>query len=122
MEYISEKTLKPLLFSFLKMPFILDCNPYSFIDLTKDGYWFINSEFFSYEESDNYEIIIEKFSNALDETILYLEDLYKSHNLDDISNILYEKYKDKIDTNFKKITEDVNNPKNGDLLLDFILK
>lgn len=122
MEYISEKTLKPLLFSFLKMPFILDCNPYSFIDLTNDGYWFLNSEFFSYEESDNYEIIIEKFSNALDETILYLEDLYKSHNLDDISNILYEKYKDKIDTNFKKITEDVNNPKNGDLLLDFILK
>lgn len=121
LEYISEKTLKPLLFSFLKMPFILDCNPYSFIDLTKDGYWFLNSEFFTYEESDNYEIIIEKFSNALDKTIVYLEDLYKSYSLDEVSDIIYEKYKRKIDTNFKKIIEDVNNPKNGDLFIDFIL-
>ena len=44
LEYLGEKTLKPLLFSFLKMPFILDCNPYSFIELDKDGFWFLNSE------------------------------------------------------------------------------
>lgn len=124
LEYLGEKTLKPLLFSFLKMPFILDCNPYSFIDLSKDGYWFLNSEFFKYTENDSVPELIQNFSKSLDDSILFLDSLYRdnSGNLEVISNILYNTYKQKIDNNFSKIIEDVNYPKNGESLLNFILK
>ena len=124
LEYLGEKTLKPLLFSFLKMPFILDCNPYSFIELSNDGYWFLNSEFFKYTGNDSVPALIENFSKSLDDSILFLDSLYKdnSGNLEIISNILYNTYKQKIDNNFSKIIEDVNYPKNGESLLNFILK
>ena len=56
--------------------------------------------------------------------ILFLDSLYKdnSGNLEIISYILYNTYKQKIDNNFSKIIEDVNYPKNGESLLNFILK
>lgn len=122
LEYIGEKSLKALLFSFLKMPFILDCNPYSFIDLVKDGYWFLNSEFFEYNESDSTTLIINKFSKSINSSIQYIENLSKENSLDEVSDLLYKKYQQKIDNNFKKIIQDVKAPKNGDLFIDFILK
>lgn len=123
-EYISEKSLKPLLFSFLRMPFILDCNPYSFIDLTKDGFWFLNSEFFQFNENDDIATITNNFSKSIENTIEFLNSIYEENlgNLEIISNTLYNQYKTKIDNNFSKIIEDVNYPKNGESLLNFILK
>lgn len=123
-EYLGEKSLKPLLFSFLKMPFVLDCNPYSFIDLTKDGFWFLNSEFFNYNEDDDVVTLTNNFSKSLDESIKFLESIYNNNlgNLEKISTNLYNQYKTKIDNNFSKIIEDVNYPKNGKSLLNFILK
>lgn len=124
LEYLGEKTLKPLLFSFLKMPFILDCNPYSFISLMKDGYWFLNSEFFDFSDNDSVEVLTKKFSESLKKSISLLEKMYidNSGNLEKISDILYNEYKNKIDNNFLKINEDINYPKNGEELLKFILK
>jgi hypothetical protein len=123
-EYLGEKSLKPLLFSFLKMPFILDCNPYSFIELHKDGFWFLNSEFFNYNEDDDVVTLTNNFSKSLDESVKFLESIYNNNlgNLEKISTDLYNQYKTKIDNNFSKIIEDVNYPKNGESLLNFILK
>lgn len=124
LEYIGEKTLKSLLFSFLRMPFILDCNPYSFIDLVKDGYWFLNSEYFTYHEDDDVDTLIQKFSKSIDDTISYLSELNAIHlgDLKKVSHSLYTEHKDKIDNNFKKILNDVHTPEIGDSLLNFILK
>lgn len=124
LEYIGEKTLKPLIFSFLKMPFILDCNPYSFIDLSKDGYWFLNSEFFTYNENDDYKTLINNFSSSIDETIKYLSELNSKYegDLEKISKYLYEKHSEKIDNNFVKIQKQMNTPTKGEELLNFILK
>ncbi len=125
LEYIGEKTLKPLLFSFLKMPFILDCNPYSFIDLNKDGYWFLNSEFFEGNvRKDNFTTLKEKLSHSIENSIHYLQDMYYTHmgDIDKMNGLLYEEYKDKIDNNHKKIINEVYNPTAGEELLKFILK
>jgi len=124
LEYIGEKTLKSLLFSFLKMPFILDCNPFSFIDLSKDGYWFLNSEFFKYDESDDVDTIIEKFSKSIDDSVSYLAELNAIHlgDIKKVQNSLYTEHKNKIDNNFNKILKDVYNPEIGESLLNFILR
>lgn len=123
-EYISEKSLKPLLFSFLKIPFILNCNPYSFIELNEDGFWFFNSEFFNYNESDDFYTLKNKLKKSIFDSLDYLNELNLKYsgNLDEIHLYFKNKYGDKMDKNFKKTIEYINTSNGGDKLLDFILK
>lgn len=122
LEYLTEKTLKGLLFSKFNIPFILDCNPYSFIDLLKDGYWFLNSEFFDYNENESFQELTVKMKKSLLDSIKYLNEINHKFNgdLDLISKYFTDLYGNKMQNNFKMIYEYINYPDNAEAV-NFIL-
>lgn len=123
LEYLSEKTLKALLFSIHNIPFILDCNPYSFVSLNSDGYWFLNSEFFNGTENDSHDVITEKMKVSIIKSIEFLNKLYEDYdgNFNDIHQYFIDNFGNKMQKNFELIDKYLTNPDN-DKLLNFILE
>ncbi len=122
-QYITEKTLKAILFSKLNIPFITDMNPYNFLELHNMGFWFMNTEFFDFNKINSDDEISDNFKNSIDRSIEHVLNLYKSNDsdLNKIRDELERLYSDKMQNNFNQFMQYLETPKNNDKLIEFIL-
>ena len=121
--YINEKALKAILFSKLNIPFILDTNPYNFQILNDLGFWFLNSEFHTFDKNKTEPELILETRNSIMKSIEHLIDIYKKNNMDlnQTHNELVNLYESKMQNNYKTFIKYLSEPKDGDKLLNFIL-
>lgn len=122
-QYITEKTLKAILFSKLNIPFITDMNPYNFLELHNMGFWFMNTEFFDFNKINSDEEISENFTNTIIKSIEHVLELYNKNNsdLNKTHNELELMYAEKMQNNFNQFMKYLEGPKNNDKLIEFIL-
>lgn len=120
--YITEKTLKAILYSKLNIAFIVDMNPYSFVELNKLGFWFLNTEFFNFEQVDSDENISQNMKSSIFKSIEFILGLYnETKSLQQTHDKLTKLYSQKMQNNFNIFMEYLKTPKNSNNLLDFIL-
>jgi hypothetical protein len=122
-QYITEKTLKAILFSKLNIPFITDMNPYNFLELHNMGFWFMNTEFFDFNKIHSDDEISDNFKNSIDKSIEHVLNLYKNNDsdLNKTRDELERLYSDKMQNNFNQFMQYLERPKNNDKLIEFIL-
>lgn len=122
-QYITEKTLKAILFSKLNIPFITDMNPYNFLELYNMGFWFMNTEFFDFNKIHSDDEISDNFKNSIDKSIEHVLNLYKKNDsdLNKTRDELERLYSDKMQNNFNQFMQYLERPKNNDKLIEFIL-
>ena len=123
-QYITEKTLKAILYSKMDIPFIMDMNPINFIELHEMGFWFLNSEFFDFSKTKFIDELSENMKNSIFKSIEYILELYKSneYNLDKTHLELKTLYSDKMQLNYNLFMGYLNKPYNSEKLIKFILK
>lgn len=122
-QYITEKTLKSILFSKLNIPFITDMNPYNFLELHNMGFWFMNTEFFDFQKIHSDDEISENFELSIIKSVEHVIELYKQ-NYGDLNKThfkLEQLYADKMQNNFNQFMKYLEEPKNCDKLIEFIL-
>jgi hypothetical protein len=119
--YITEKTLKAILYSKMNIPFIIDMNPYNFIELNQLGFWFLNTEFFDFNNISE-ENLAQNMKNSIFKSIEYVLDIYsQTNNLQETHYKLSKQFSEKMQNNFSIFMEYLMNPPNNTKLLDFIL-
>jgi hypothetical protein len=123
-QYITEKTLKAILYSKMNIPFIMDMNPINFIELHEMGFWFLNSEFFDFSKTKFIDELSENMKNSIFKSIEYILELYKNNNsdLDKTHSELKLLYGDKMQNNYNLFMEYLVKPYNCEKLIKFILK
>lgn len=122
-QYITEKTLKAILYSKMNIPFIMDMNPINFIELNEMGFWFLNSEFFDFTKTKFTDELSENMKNSIFKSVEHIVDLYKKNNNDlDTTHLELKKlYSDKMQNNYDLFMQYLNKPYNNEKLLKFIL-
>ena len=122
-QYITEKTLKAILYSKMDIPFIMDMNPINFIELHEMGFWFLNSEFFDFSKTKFIDELSENMKNSIFKSIEYILELYKNNNsdLDKTHSELKLLYSDKMQNNYNLFMEYLVKPYNYEKLIKFIL-
>ena len=123
-QYITEKTLKAILYSKMDIPFIMDMNPINFIELHEMGFWFLNSEFFDFSKTKFIDELSENMKNSIFKSIEYVLELYKTneYNLDKTHLQLKKLYGDKMQSNYNLFMGYISKPYNCEALIKFILK
>jgi hypothetical protein len=123
-QYITEKTLKAILYSKMNIPFIMDMNPINFIELHEMGFWFLNSEFFDFSKTKFIDELAENMKNSIFKSVEYILELYKNneYNLDKTHLELKMMYSDKMQSNYNLFMGYLNKPYNCEKLIKFILK
>ena len=123
-QYITEKTLKTILYSKMDIPFIIDMNPINFIELHEMGFWFLNSEFFDFSKTKFMDELSYNMKNSIFKSIEYILELYKNneYNLDKTHLELKMMYGDKMQSNYNLFMGYLNKPYNCEKLIKFILK
>jgi hypothetical protein len=123
-QYITEKTLKAILYSKMNIPFIMDMNPINFIELHEMGFWFLNSEFFDFSKTKFIDELSENMKNSIFKSIEYVLELYKTneYNLDKTHLQLKKLYGDKMQSNYNLFMGYISKPYNCEALIKFILK
>ena len=123
-QYITEKTLKAILYSKMDIPFIMDMNPFNFIELHEMGFWFLNSEFFDFTKTKFIDEASENMKNSIFKSIEYILELYKNNNsdLDKTHSELKTLYGDKMQNNYNLFMEYLVKPYNCEKLIKFVLK
>jgi len=123
-QYITEKTLKAILYSKMDIPFIMDMNPFNFVELHEMGFWFLNSEFFDFTKTKFIDEASENMKNSIFKSIEYILELYKNNNsdLDKTHSELKTLYGDKMQNNYNLFMEYLVKPYNNEKLIKFILK
>ena len=105
-DYITEKTLKSILFSKVKSFPILDASNKIMNLMKKDGFWFLNNEF-----------------NNITETFKYLKELKDKHKVYAlVYEDLLETYGNKLDNNSKILDKLLLKYPKSEYLLNFIKK
>jgi hypothetical protein len=122
-QYITEKTLKAILYSKMDIPFIMDMNPINFIELHEMGFWFLNSEFFDFSTTKFIDELSENMKNSIFKSIEYILELYKvnEYDLDKTHSELKLLYGDKMQNNYNLFMEYLDKPYNCEKLIKFIL-
>lgn len=123
-QYITEKTLKAILYSKMDIPFIMDMNPINFAELHEMGFWFLNSEFFDFTKTKFIDEALENMKNSIFKSIEYILELHKNNNsdLDKTHSELKLLYSDKMQNNYNLFMEYLVKPYNSEKLIKFILK
>lgn len=123
-QYITEKTLKAILYSKMNIPFIMDMNPFNFVELHEMGFWFLNSEFFDFNKTKFIDEASENMKNSIFKSIEYILELYKNNNsdLDKTHSELKTLYGDKMQNNYNVFMQYLVKPYNCEKLIKFILK
>jgi hypothetical protein len=123
-QYITEKTLKAILYSKMDIPFIMDMNPINFIELHEMGFWFLNSEFFDFSKTKFMDELSCNMKNSIFKSVEYILELYKNneYNLDKTHLELKMMYGDKMQSNYNLFMGYLNKPYNCEKLIKFILK
>lgn len=121
--YINEKALKAIMFSKLNIPFILDTNPYNFQILNDLGFWFLNSEFHTFDKNKTESEMVLETKESIMKSIDYLIDIYKKNDMDlnKTHKELVNLYESKMQSNYDTFIKYLSEPKDGDKLLNFIL-
>ena len=122
-QYITEKTLKAILYSKMDIPFIMDMNPINFIELHEMGFWFLNSEFFDFSTTKFIDELSENMKNSIFKSIEYILELYKinEYDLDKTHSELKLLYGDKMQNNYNLFMKYLDKPYNCEKLIKFIL-
>ena len=122
-QYITEKTLKAILYSKMNIPFIMDMNPINFIELHEMGFWFLNSEFFDFSKINFIDELSENMKNSIFKSIDYVLELYKNnaYDLDKTHLELTQLYGNRMQLNYNLFMGYLNKPHNNEKLLNFIL-
>jgi hypothetical protein len=122
-QYITEKTLKAILYSKMDIPFIMDMNPINFVELHEMGFWFLNSEFFDFTKTKFIDEASENMKNSIFKSIEYILELYKNNDsdLDKTYSELKLLYSDKMQNNYNLFMEYLVKPYNCEKLIKFIL-
>jgi hypothetical protein len=122
-EYLTEKTLKSLLYSKLNIPFIIDINPYKFLILHELGFWFLNSEFFNFNDIADEQSMSNNYNNSITESINLIIQLFEKNDkdLDKTHKEIELLYGSKMQNNFTQLMSYLEAPKNHNELLNFIL-
>ena len=121
-QYITEKTLKAILYSKMNIPFIMDMNPYDFIELNKRGFWFLNTEFFDFDNISSEEVLAQNMKNSIFKSVEYVLNIYEhNQNLQQTHYELTKLFSEKMQNNFNIFMKYLTNPLNSSKLLDFIL-
>jgi hypothetical protein len=123
-QYITEKTLKAILYSKMDIPFIMDMNPINFVELHEMGFWFLNSEFFDFSKTKFMDELSCNMKDSIFKSIEYILELYKinEYNLDKTHLELKMMYGDKMQSNYNLFMGYLNKPYNCEKLIKFILK
>jgi hypothetical protein len=123
-QYITEKTLKAILYSKMDIPFIIDMNPINFVELHEMGFWFLNSEFFDFSKTKFMDELSCNMKDSIFKSIEYILELYKinEYNLDKTHLELKMMYGDKMQSNYNLFMGYLNKPYNCEKLIKFILK
>ena len=122
-QYITEKTLKAILYSKMDIPFIMDMNPFNFVELHEMGFWFLNSEFFDFTKTKFIDEVSQNMKNSIFKSIEYILELYKTNDsdLDKTHSELKLLYSDKMQNNYNLFMEYLVKPYNCEKLIKFIL-
>jgi hypothetical protein len=122
-QYITEKTLKAILYSKMDIPFIMDMNPINFIELNEMGFWFLNSEFFDFSKTKFIDELSQNMKNSIFKSIEYILELYKvnEYDLDKTHLELKLLYGDKMQNNYNLFMKYLDKPYNCEKLIKFIL-
>jgi hypothetical protein len=122
-QYITEKTLKAILYSKMDIPFIMDMNPINFLELHEMGFWFLNTEFFDFSKTNFIDELSENMKNSIFKSIEYVLELYKTNenNLDNAHLQIKKLYSDKMQSNYNLFMRYLTKPYNSEKLLKFIL-
>jgi len=122
-QYITEKTLKAILYSKMNIPFIMDMNPINFLELHELGFWFLNTEFFDFSKTKFIDELSENMKNSIFKSIEYVLELYKTNenNLDNVHLEMKKLYGDKMQSNYNLFMEYLIKPYNCEKLIKFIL-
>ena len=123
-EYITEKTLKAILYSKMDIPFIIDMNPYTFLEFHNMGFWCLNSEFFDFNKINFLDELSENMKNSIYKSIDYILNLYIENDgdLNKIHLEIKKLYSDKMQNNFNQFMMYLIQPQNSDKILKFILE
>ena len=106
----------------MNIPFIMDMNPYDFIELNKRGFWFLNTEFFDFDNISSEEILAQNMKNSIFKSIEYVLNIYEhNQNLQQTHYELTKLFSEKMQNNFNIFMKYLTNPLNSSKLLDFIL-
>ena len=107
----------------MDIPFIMDMNPFNFVELHEMGFWFLNSEFFDFTKTKFIDEASENMKNSIFKSIEYILELYKNNNsdLDKIHSELKLLYGDKMQNNHNLFMEYLYKPYNCEKLIKFIL-
>jgi hypothetical protein len=123
-QYITEKTLKTLLFSEENIFFIWYGPTKLYKHLMEIGFWFLNSEFYNESIELSYDNNLSTYSymeQSVIDTTLYLKDLKEEYKTNkEVHNYLVKTYGHKLQKNvelFKNILNDYNKK---DLILNLI--
>ena len=120
--YITEKTLKAILYSKMNIPFIMDMNPYNFIELNKMGFWFLNTEFFDFDNTSSEEILSQNMKNSIFKSVEYVLNIYEhNQDLQQTHHELTKLFSEKMQNNFNIFMEYLYKPYNCEKLIKFIL-
>ena len=111
------------MFSKLNIPFIIDTNPHNLHILNDLGFWFLNSEFHTFDKTKTESQMIKETRDSIIKSIDYLIDIYKKNdcNLNDTHAELVKLYESKMQNNYNTFIKYLSEPKDGDKLLNFIL-
>jgi len=123
-QYITEKTLKAILYSKMNIPFIMDMNPFNFVELHEMGFWFLNSEFFDFSKTKFIDEASKNMKKSIFKSVEYILELYKNNNsdLDKTHSQLKLLYGDKMQNNHNLFMDYLVKPHNCEKLIKFILK
>lgn len=123
-QYITEKTLKAILYSKMNIPFIMDMNPFNFVELHEMGFWFLNSEFFDFSKTKFIDEASKNMKKSIFKSVEYILELYKNNNsdLDKTHSELKLLYGDKMQNNHNLFMDYLVKPHNCEKLIKFILK
>jgi hypothetical protein len=124
--FFTEKVLKALLFSNQNIIFIPVMSIGNYIKLKEMGYWFLNFDFFDFEnvDKDNVDNNLKIMINSVTKSIDYISNLYKEHgeNLENLNNYLKEVYGEKMKRNYELIINEFKNSIETEKIVNFILK
>jgi hypothetical protein len=108
-QYITEKTLKAILYSKMDIPFIMDMNPINFVELHEMGFWFLNSEFYNESIKMYYNDELPCYSHMEESVIdasIYLKSLKEEYKTNtEVHKHLMKTYGHKLQKNVKLLKE-----------------
>lgn len=131
-EHFTEKIIKGILFSKVGCIFIVNMDSHMMYELKKDGMWFLNFDFFDWNEfekhkdnlsEESYRIRVRLVNDSVKKSIRYIASLYHENDkdLDVVYSKLIEMNYGKMLNNYDTYMKYIKNPYDKEKIINFIL-